>query len=43
LHPFSGAIIKKDGTEVIAKDEKLSLEALLGMDWYMQGVEVVGL
>ena len=29
--------------EVIAKGEKLSLEALLGMDWYIQGVDVVGL
>jgi basic membrane protein A len=43
LHPFAGPIIKKDGTEVIAKGEKLSLEALLGMDWYIQGVDIVGL
>ena len=36
-------VIKKDGTEVIAKGEELSLEALLGMDWYIQGVDVIGL
>ena len=33
----------KDGTTVVAEGEKLSLEALLGMDWYIQGVDVVGL
>ena len=43
LFPFTGPIIKKDGTTVVAEGEKLSLEALLGMDWYIQGVDVVGL
>jgi simple sugar transport system substrate-binding protein len=43
LHPFAGPIIKKDATTVVAEGEKLSLEALLGMDWYIQGVDVVGL
>ena len=43
LYPFAGPIIKKDGTTAVAEGEKLSLEALLGMDWYIQGVDVVGL
>ena len=43
LHPFAGPIVKKDGTTVVAAGEKLSLEALLGMNWYVQGVDVVGL
>ena len=43
LHPFAGPIIKKDGTLMVARGEKLSLQALLSMDWYVQGVEVVRL
>jgi len=43
VHPFDGPIIKQDGTTVVAEGEKISLKALLGMDWYIQGVDVVGL
>lgn len=43
LHPFAGPIIKKDGTTVVDVGEKLSLEGLLGMNWYVRGVDVVGL
>jgi len=43
VNPFSGPIIKQDGTTMVAEGEKLSLKALLGMDWYVQGVDVVGL
>ena len=40
VHPFVGPIIKQDGTTMVAEGEKLSLKALLGMDWYVQGVDV---
>ena len=43
VHPFDGPIIKQDGTTMVAEGERLSLKALLGMDWYIQGVDVVGL
>ena len=43
MNPFSGPIIKQDGATMVAEGEKLSLKALLGMDWYVQGVDVVGL
>lgn len=43
LYPFTGPIIKKDGSAVVDEGQKLSLEALLDMDWYVQGVDVVGL
>jgi hypothetical protein len=28
---------------MVARGEKLSVDALLAMDWYVQGVDVVGL
>jgi simple sugar transport system substrate-binding protein len=44
VHPFAGPIIKKDDSLImVARGEKLSLKALLGMDWYVQGIDVVGL
>lgn len=39
LHPFQGPIRDQAGTEVVKAGEGLSDEKLLGMDWYVQGVE----
>ncbi|WP_440996659.1 BMP family ABC transporter substrate-binding protein [Arhodomonas sp. SL1] len=38
LHPFAGPVIAKDGTEKVAEGETLSDEALLNMDYYVEGV-----
>lgn len=39
LHAFQGPIRKQDGTEVIGAGERLSDEVLLGMNYYVEGVE----
>ena len=39
FHPFQGPIKKQDGTEVIGAGERLSDEVLLGMNYYVEGVE----
>ena len=39
IHPFQGPIRKQDGTEVIGAGERLSDEVLLGMNYYVEGVE----
>ena len=39
LHPFQGPIRDQVGAEVVKAGERLSDEKLLGMDWYVQGVE----
>ncbi len=39
LHPFMGPIRKQDGSEVIGEGESLSDEVLLGMNYYVEGVE----
>lgn len=39
LHPFKGPIRKQDGSEVIGEGESLSDEVLLGMNYYVEGVE----
>src|SRR3546814_4828551 len=38
LHPFAGPINDQSGAERVAAGETLSDEALLGMDWYVEGV-----
>ena len=39
LHPFKGPIYRQDGTMVIGEGEVLDDGTLLGMDWYVQGVD----
>lgn len=39
LHPFDGPINNQAGEQVIGEGEHLGDEVLLGMDWYVEGVE----
>ncbi|WP_319531861.1 BMP family ABC transporter substrate-binding protein [uncultured Cohaesibacter sp.] len=39
LHPFKGPIFKQDGTQVIGEGETLDDGTLLGMNWYVKGVD----
>jgi len=39
LHPFSGPIKKQDGTEAVAAGQVLPDADLLGMNYYVEGVE----
>ncbi len=39
LHPFAGPISKQDGSQVIGEGKVLDLGTLLGMNWYVQGVD----
>ncbi|MCB1494018.1 MAG: BMP family ABC transporter substrate-binding protein, partial [Rhodobiaceae bacterium] len=39
LHPFQGPIFKQDGTQVIGEGEVLDDGTLLGMNWYVKGVD----
>lgn len=39
LHPFQGPIFKQDGTEVAKEGEVLSDEVLLGMNYYVKGID----
>ena len=39
MHVFAGPIHKQDGTMVIGEGEHLDDGTLLGMDWYVQGVD----
>ncbi|WP_321276903.1 BMP family ABC transporter substrate-binding protein [Thiomicrorhabdus indica] len=39
LHPFKGPIKDQSGKEVVKEGEHLSDKDLLGMDWYVEGVE----
>jgi len=39
LHPFQGPIKAQDGTLKAEEGEVLSDEVLLGMDWYVEGVQ----
>jgi len=38
LHPFEGPINNQAGQQVVAPGERLDDKALLGMDWYVEGV-----
>ena len=39
LHPFKGPIYRQDGTMAIIEGEVLDDGTLLGMNWYVQGVD----
>ena len=39
LHPFKGPIIKQDGTEVIPAGQNLDDGTLLGMNFYVKGID----
>ena len=39
VHAFEGPIMDQSGKEVVAAGARLSDEDLLGMDWYVEGVE----
>ena len=39
LHPFAGPVMKQDGTVAAAEGETLSDETLLGMNWYVKGID----
>ena len=39
LHPFKGPIFKQDGTEAVKEGEVLDDGTLLGMNWYVKGVD----
>lgn len=39
FHPFTGPIVKQDGTEVIGEGEVLDDGALLSMNYYIQGID----
>jgi len=39
LHPFAGPINNQAGEQVVAAGETLDDKALLGMDWYVEGVQ----
>ena len=39
LHPFAGPINNQAGEQVVAEGETISDEELLGMDWYVEGVQ----
>jgi simple sugar transport system substrate-binding protein len=39
LNPFKGPIFKQDGTEVIGEGQSLDDATLLGMNWYVKGID----
>lgn len=39
LHPFAGPVYKQDGSLAAAEGEIVDIGSLLGMDWYVQGVD----
>ena len=39
LHPFDGPIVNQAGEQVIGAGERLDDGVLLGMDWYVEGVQ----
>lgn len=39
IHPFSGPIYDQNGNEIVSAGENLSDEHLLGMNYYVQGVQ----
>jgi simple sugar transport system substrate-binding protein len=39
LHPFKGPIVKQDGTEVIPAGQNLDDGAMLGMNYYVKGID----
>jgi basic membrane protein A len=39
LHPFAGPVYKQDGSLAAAAGTTVDMGTLLGMDWYVQGVD----
>lgn len=39
LHPFSGPLVNNEGRTRLAKGQTLADDAILGMDWLVQGVQ----
>ncbi len=39
LHPFTGPITRQDGARAAERGEVLTDETLLGMNWYVQGID----
>jgi len=39
VHPFKGPIVKQDGTEVIPAGQNLDDGTLLGLNWYVKGID----
>ncbi len=39
LYPFKGPVYKQDGTEVIGEGKSLDDGTLLGMNWYVKGID----
>ena len=39
LHPFTGPIVKQDGTEAIPAGQTIDDPTLLGMNWYVKGID----
>jgi len=39
LHPFKGPVYKQDGTEVVGEGEVVDDGTLLGMNWYVKGID----
>jgi simple sugar transport system substrate-binding protein len=39
LHPFKGPITKQDGTIAVKEGETLKDPAILGMNWYVKGID----
>ena len=39
VHPFTGPIVDRDGTERLAAGETASDDMLLGMNWFVEGVK----
>lgn len=39
LHPFAGPITKQDGSEAVPAGQTLGDDVLLGMNWYVKGVD----
>jgi simple sugar transport system substrate-binding protein len=39
IHPFAGPIFNQDGEEVVAEGEEAPLDMILGMNFYIQGID----
>ena len=39
LHPFKGPVVKQDGTEVVPAGKAVDDGTLLGLNWYVKGID----
>jgi basic membrane protein A len=39
FHPFTGPILKQDGTEALAAGQVMDDGTLLGMNWFVKGID----